>query len=149
MEDVTKYKLAQEKLHRQAFYDQLTQLPNRSLFMQKLTQCLDKLKQDSTNEYQFSILFLDCDRFKAVNDSLGHGVGDLLLIAIGERLRNCLGEKEIVARLGGDEFTILWDDIDNIKEIINLAEKINNAFKPPFVINKHQLFCGISIGIFF
>ncbi|WPF89697.1 EAL domain-containing protein [Cyanobacterium aponinum AL20118] len=149
VEDITKYKLAQEKLHRQAFYDQLTQLPNRSLFMQKLSQCIDKLKQDSTNEYQFSILFLDCDRFKAVNDSLGHGVGDLLLIAIGERLRNCLGEKEIVARLGGDEFTILWDDIDNIKEIINLAEKINNAFKPPFVINKHQLFCGISIGIFF
>lgn len=147
--DITKYKLAQEKLYRQAFYDQLTQLPNRSLFMQKLGQCLEKLKQDTSNQYQFSVLFLDCDRFKAVNDSLGHSVGDLLLIAIGDRLKNCLGQKILVARLGGDEFTILWDSIDNIKTVINLAEKINTAFKPPFIINQHQLFCSITIGIFF
>lgn len=149
VEDITKYKLAQEKLHRQAFYDQLTQLPNRSLFMQKLNHCLEKLRQDTSDQYQFSVLFLDCDRFKAVNDSLGHSIGDLLLIAIAERLRNCLEGKGVLARIGGDEFTILWDDIDNIKTVINLAEKINTAFKPPFLINQHQLFCGISMGIFF
>jgi len=149
VEDITKYKEAQEKLSYQAFYDNLTQLPNRTLFLQHLSNSLDKLKEFSDSNYQFSVLFIDCDRFKAVNDSLGHSVGDLLLIAIGERLQNCLEEKQLVARLGGDEFTILCNDISEIKEIIKLAEKINLAFQSPFLINQHQLFCGVSMGIFF
>ncbi|BAQ64003.1 diguanylate cyclase/phosphodiesterase with PAS/PAC sensor [Geminocystis sp. NIES-3709] len=149
VEDITKYREAQEKLHRQAFYDNLTQLPNRTLFLQHLSNSIHKLREFSSSNYQFSVLFLDCDRFKAVNDSLGHGVGDLLLIAIGERLQNCLGEKDIVARLGGDEFTILCDEVTDIKQVVKLAEQINSVFQPPFVINKHKLFCGVSIGIFF
>ncbi|MGI0482213.1 EAL domain-containing protein [Geminocystis sp. CENA526] len=149
VEDITKYRETQEKLHRQAFYDNLTQLPNRTLFLQHLTNSIHKLREFSDGGYQFSVLFLDCDRFKAVNDSLGHGVGDLLLIAIGERLLTCLGEKDVVARLGGDEFTILCDEIKDIKEVVKLAEDINSAFKPPFIIHQHQLYCGVSIGIFF
>jgi diguanylate cyclase (GGDEF)-like protein/PAS domain S-box-containing protein len=149
VEDITKYKEAQEKLHHQAFYDSLTQLPNRTHFLQKLSNSIAKLKENPTSNYQFSVLFLDCDRFKAVNDSLGHGIGDLLLIAIGERLQNCLGEKDFVARLGGDEFIILRNDVTDIKQVIRLAEKINTTFQPPFIINQYQLFCSVSIGIFF
>lgn len=149
VEDITKYRETQEKLHRQAFYDNLTQLPNRTLFLQYLSNSIHKLREFSDSEYQFSVLFLDCDRFKAVNDSLGHSVGDLLLVAIGERLQTCLGEKDIVARLGGDEFTILCDEVTDIKDVVKLAETINSAFKPPFVVNQHQLYCGVSMGIFF
>ncbi|WP_083879534.1 EAL domain-containing protein [Geminocystis herdmanii] len=149
VEDVTKYRETQEKLHHQAFYDNLTQLPNRTLFLQHLSNSIHKLREFSDAGYQFSVLFLDCDRFKAVNDSLGHGVGDLLLVAIGERLQTCLGEKDIVARLGGDEFTILCDEITDIKDVVKLAETIYSAFKPPFMVNQHQLYCGVSMGIFF
>jgi diguanylate cyclase (GGDEF)-like protein/PAS domain S-box-containing protein len=149
VKDITKYREAQDKLHRQAFYDNLTQLPNRTLFLQHLSHSIHKLREFSDADYQFSVLFLDCDRFKAVNDSLGHCVGDLLLVAIGERLQTCLGEKDVVARLGGDEFTILCDDVTDIKEVVKLAEKINSAFKPPFIIHQHQLYCGLTMGVFF
>ncbi|MBL1210494.1 EAL domain-containing protein [Geminocystis sp. GBBB08] len=149
VKDITKYKEAQEKLHHQAFYDNLTQLPNRTYFLQQLSNSIYQLREFSSSNYQFSVLFLDCDRFKAVNDSLGHGVGDLLLIAIGERLQSCVGDNNLVARLGGDEFTILCDEVTDVKQVIKLAENINTAFQPPFIINQYQLFCRISIGIFF
>lgn len=149
VENITKYKEAQEKLHHQAFYDNLTQLPNRTHFLQKLSDTIDNLKENLESNDQFSVLFLDCDRFKAVNDSLGHSIGDLLLIAIGKRLQNCVGETGLVARLGGDEFTILCDKVKDTKDVITLAEKIHTTFQPPFIIHQHQLFCGVSIGIFF
>lgn len=149
VEDITNYKKAQRKLHRQAFYDQLTSLPNRRLLLKYLNRTLKKLKQGSNPNYQFGVLFLDCDRFKAVNDSLGHSIGDLLLVAIGERLKTCIQENNVLARLGGDEFTILVDDIEQIKDVIEIVENIKKAFRPPFAIKEHQLFCGVSIGIFF
>ncbi|MBF2056723.1 MAG: EAL domain-containing protein [Cyanobacterium sp. T60_A2020_053] len=149
VEEITKYKEAQEKLQRQAFYDYLTNLPNRSFFLQKLTDCLYKIKKYERGKYEFGLLFLDCDRFKMVNDSLGHHIGDLLLVEVAKRLRKALGNTHVVARLGGDEFTILCYQVNNIKQLIKIAEKINDVFKPPFLIEKHRLFCGISIGIFF
>ncbi len=149
VEDITNYKKAQEKLYYQAFYDQLTNLPNRQLFTQHLHRSLNKLKTDSTSHYQFSVLFLDCDRFKAVNDSLGHNIGDSLLVAIGERLKSCVGEKDILARLGGDEFTILCNDVENVKDVIQMVENIKTAFQECFMINEYQIFSAVSIGIFF
>ncbi len=148
VEDITKYKEAQAKLQYQAFYDYLTQLPNRTFFLQKLADTIDKLKQNNRQDSEFGLLFLDCDRFKIVNDSLGHSVGDLLLIEIAKRLKSCMNKDEVIARLGGDEFTILCPSIKSIKELIKLAEKINHAFKSPFFIQQHRLFSGISIGIF-
>lgn len=149
VEDITDYKKAQQKLQYQTLYDQLTDLPNRHLFIQYLHKSINRLKHNSTSNYQFSVLLLNCDRFKDVNNSLGHSVGDVLLVAIAERLKKCTQEHNIVARLGGDEFTIFCDDIKDIRDVIALAEKINLAFQSPFVINQHQLFCDISIGIFF
>lgn len=155
VEDITQRKEIQEKLHHQAFYDGLTKLPNRTLFLQKLGDAIQKRKQDNsgkttyTESTEFGLLFLDCDRFKAVNDSLGHGMGDLLLIEIAQRLTSCINENEIVARLGGDEFTILCLGVTEIKQLIQLAEKIHQIFQPPFAIKQNQLFCGVSIGILF
>lgn len=149
VEDITKYKEAQAKLQYQAFYDHLTELPNRTFFLQKLADTIYQLKQNNRENSEFGLLFLDCDRFKIVNDSLGHSIGDLLLIEIGKRLQDCVSDDDIVARLGGDEFTILCPNINNIKQLIKLVEKINQAFKLPFLVQKHRLFSCLSIGIFF
>lgn len=151
VEDITERKQAKEALKARAFYDPLTELPNRSLFESRLKKALKRNQQEERegvkNSYQFAVFFLDLDRFKAVNDRLGHLVGDRLLVAIARRLEGCLREGDTVARLGGDEFTILLEEIETIDEAIQIAERILEVLKAPFVFDGHQVFAGTSIGI--
>lgn len=143
--DLSERKRMEEQLMHDALYDSLTGLPNRVLFMARLDQALRQAKQQ--NDYLFAILFLDLDRFKVVNDSVGHMVGDQLLIAIARKLERCLRSTDTVARLGGDEFTILVDAIENVEDAITIAEQIHSELRQPFHLNGHEVFTTASIGI--
>ena len=136
---------ANEKLQKMAMYDGLTGSVNRSEFMERLKTALYRAKIDSA--YQFAVLFLDCDRFKIVNDSLGHLIGDELLKKVAERLRSIVRGQDVLARLGGDEFAILLAAIANIEGAVEVAERIINIFKQPFCFNGYEIFINVSIGI--
>ena len=123
-----------------ASHDALTQLPNRLFFTQELEQTLNKKKNAA-------VLFVDLDRFKVINDSLGHAVGDQLLIAAGKRLTECLSTGDVVARIGGDEFTVLLPHVSSIDDASVVAEKIQKAFEPSFTLEPHEVFTTVSIGI--
>ena len=133
------------KLRHNAFHDVLTGLPNRALLMERLERSLRQSQQDP--HYQFAVLFLDLDRFKVLNDSLGHLIGDELLCAIAHRLKSCLSPKDTVARFGGDEFTILLEDIDDLSAAIQVAEQIQAALASSFVLRQQEVFTTVSIGI--
>lgn len=143
----------EEKLRHNAFHDALTELPNRTLFMQELRQEWERGKQNPN--YLFAVLFLDLDRFKVINDSLGHGVGDRLLIEIAERLRKTLAvrphsfrrNEHAIARLGGDEFAILLKDIRALRTARRVAERIHACLTRPFAIEGQEVFTSVSIGI--
>jgi diguanylate cyclase (GGDEF)-like protein len=143
--DVTDRKVAEERLLHNAFYDGLTELPNRSLFMDRLGRSLARAKR--REDYMFAVLFLDLDRFKNVNDSLGHTVGDELLISVARRLETCLRPGDTAARLGGDEFTMLLDDITDVSDATRVAERIQQDLAIPFDLNGHEVFVAASIGI--
>jgi diguanylate cyclase (GGDEF)-like protein len=128
-----------------AFHDALTTLPNRTLFTENLRFVIERAKHHE--DYQFAALFLDLDRFKNVNDSLGHPIGDQLLIAMARRLESCIREGDIVARLGGDEFAILLDGIPNANEARSMAERIQVRLASPFNLSGHEVFTTTSIGI--
>jgi diguanylate cyclase (GGDEF)-like protein len=128
-----------------AFHDALTNLPNRTLLTENLKFVIERAKNQE--DYQFSVLFLDLDRFKNVNDSLGHSIGDQLLIAMARRLESCIREADIVARLGGDEFAILLDGIPNGTEATNMARRIQEKLSSPFNLSGHEVFTSTSIGI--
>lgn len=145
IQDITDKKLAEEKLQYEATHDALTGLPNRARFMSKLEQALRKAHD--SRDYQVSVLFIDLDRFKVINDSLGHLIGDQLLIGIAERLRECLRPSDMVARLGGDEFTILVEGKYDGKEVIRIAERIQEKFLIPFDLSGHEVYSSASIGI--
>jgi len=145
IQDITDKKLAEEKLQYEATHDALTGLPNRARFMSKLEQALRKAHD--SRDYQVSVLFIDLDRFKVINDSLGHLIGDQLLIGIAERLRECLRPSDMVARLGGDEFTILVEGKYEGKEVIRIAERIQEKFLIPFDLSGHEVYSSASIGI--
>lgn len=145
--DITERKRAQEQLLHDAFHDALTGLPNRALFLERLGQAIRRSKQYP--DYKFAVLFLDLDRFKVVNDSLGHMVGDQLLIAIARLLGACLLHSDTVARLGGDEFTILLEDIQSVGDATFTANRIQQAFASPFQLEGHEVFTSVSIGIVF
>lgn len=145
IQDITDKKFAEEKLQYEATHDALTGLPNRAFFMQRLEKALKKAQENSL--HKVSVLFIDLDRFKIVNDSLGHLMGDQLLIGISERLRECLRPSDIVARLGGDEFTILVEGSHQDKEVIHIAERIKEKFSIPFDLNGQEVYSSASIGI--
>ncbi|MEH1854179.1 MAG: EAL domain-containing protein [Nostoc sp.] len=128
-----------------ALHDSLTGLPNRVLFIRRLENALNRAKQESS--YQFAVLFLDCDRFKVVNDSLGHLVGDELLIGIARRLQACLIPIDTLARLGGDEFGILLENITDINIAIQVAEQILQQLSLAFKLSRYEVFMNASIGI--
>ncbi|MEH2279909.1 MAG: EAL domain-containing protein [Nostoc sp.] len=128
-----------------ALHDSLTGLPNRVLFIRRLENALNRAKQESS--YQFAVLFLDCDRFKVVNDSLGHPVGDELLIAIARRLQACLIPIDTLARLGGDEFGILLENITDINIAIQVAESFLQQLSLAFKLSRYEVFMNASIGI--
>ncbi|MBD2344151.1 EAL domain-containing protein [Anabaena subtropica] len=143
--DITERKNMEERLVHHAFYDDLTGLPNRVLFMDKLTQAITQIKEYP--DELFAVLILDLDRFKVVNDSLSHLVGDQLLVSFAQRLQSCLRPEDTFARLGGDEFTILLSHIKSIDDATRIAEKIHQVLKSPFNLSGYEVFTTASIGI--
>lgn len=154
IQDIADRKRAEERLQHDAFHDALTGLPNRALFIDHLKMTMKRATRNA--KYQYAVLFLDLDRFKVINDSLGHMSGDQLLIEIARRLENCLHPGDTVARLGGDEFTILLEDIADVSDAIAVAERIKHELARPFHLSGsgdgttgglHEVFTSASVGI--
>ena len=143
--DIDDQKQSEEKLNYFARHDPLTDLPNRAEFMNHLRQAIDRA--DSNPMTRFAVLFLDLDRFKVINDSLGHIVGDGLLRQIAERLRKYVRPGDVVARLGGDEFTILLNRTGSINDVVQVAERVQRNLAKPFQIGSSEVFTSASIGI--
>ncbi len=143
--EINQRQRAEEQLRYDALHDALTGLPNRTLFMNRLIHVLARAKQDKS--HLFAVLFLDLDRFKLVNDSMGHLVGDQLLLIVARRLKNCVRSGDTVARLGGDEFAILLDNIQDIQAAIRVAKDILTRLALPVKLDGHKIFTGTSIGI--
>jgi diguanylate cyclase (GGDEF)-like protein/PAS domain S-box-containing protein len=143
--DITQRKLAEEKLLHDALHDGLTGLPNRSLFMDRLGQAL--AFQQRRSDYRFAVLFLDVDRFKTVNESLGHTQGDVLLVQIARRLREMARPGDTVARLGGDEFALLLGDFTDPEEPVRAAERAQQALSAPYDLDGTEVFATASIGV--
>ncbi|MEM1392041.1 MAG: EAL domain-containing protein [Cyanobacteria bacterium P01_D01_bin.116] len=143
--EVTSRQELQSKLLESALRDALTSLPNRVFFINRLEQALNRAKLES--DYHFAVLFLDCDRFKIINDSLGHLIGDELLVAIAKRLQKSLSPFDTLARLGGDEFGMLLENVSDIEMVISIAERILNSLSQHFNVSRYQVFVNASIGI--
>jgi diguanylate cyclase (GGDEF)-like protein/PAS domain S-box-containing protein len=144
--DITERKLFETQLTRQAFHDALTGLPNRALFMYSIEHALASA---SRNKRGVAILFVDVDRFKTVNDDLGHGIGDEALVALGQRIKACLRPGDTVARVGGDEFTILLEDLSVPDEAEGVARRVIGQLREPFALGGRSLSVTASIGIAF
>lgn len=142
--DINDQKNSEEKLNYYARHDTLTDLPNRAEFMSHLTVAVDRSRNTSGC---FAVLFLDLDRFKVVNDSLGHVVGDKLLVGIAERLKSCVRPGDVVARLGGDEFTILLNRTGGLDDVIKVAERLQTRLSEPFRLGSYEVFTTASVGI--
>ena len=143
--DISDLKQAQELIIHNALHDPLTDLPNRTLLLERLELAINRSKR--IESYRYAVLFLDLDRFKVVNDSLGHTVGDQLLIAIAQKLKRHIRNIDVVARLGGDEFVILLEEISNTDAIVQIVERILKDCQRPLRLNNHEIFTSISIGI--
>jgi diguanylate cyclase (GGDEF)-like protein/PAS domain S-box-containing protein len=142
--DVTKRKTLEEQLRHQALHDPLSGLPNRTLFMDRLEHALARANRRGK---KVAVLFMDLDNFKITNDSLGHEVGDQLLVAVAERLKVCLRPEDTAARIGGDEFTILVEDVDGVHQAVQVAERIAEILQPPFTLEEQEVFVTTSIGV--
>ncbi len=142
--DITERKIAQSRLEHMAHYDSLTNLPNRLLYIDRLQQSIDRAKRNHT---QTALFFLDLDRFKVINDTLGHNTGDLLLIEVAHRLQEGLRSVDTIARLGGDEFTVILDDVKSHNDLIHISDNIISLLSKPYHIDQHECFIGVSIGI--
>jgi len=145
IEDITIRKKAEEQLLHDALHDTLTNLPNRALFYDRLSNTMARALR--REDYSHAVLFLDLDRFKLVNDSLGHTIGDNLLIMVADRLSSFLRSADTIARLGGDEFVILVEDIDGVSEATEIADRVQEELKKPFNIRNHEVYTSASIGI--
>ena len=145
-DDITEVHRKDEHIRHQAYHDALTGLPNRLLLHDRLGHAIEVAKREQS---QVAVMFIDLDRFKVVNDSLGHDVGDLLLIEITERLKECLRKSDTVARLGGDEFVVVVSDFDGIGEVAEVADKILRAVALPLTLKNHEVQVGASVGIAF
>ncbi|MFE1743885.1 EAL domain-containing protein [Coleofasciculus sp. H7-2] len=151
--EISERKRVQSQLLDMALHDPLTGLPNRALFMERLEKALSRTKHEA--DYQFAVLFLDCDRFKVVNDSLGHLVGDELLIAFAKRVQKALASRlepfpsivNTLTRLGGDEFAIIVEQINDIGTATLVADRILQDLSHPFQLSRHEVFMSASIGI--
>ncbi|MEH2083799.1 MAG: EAL domain-containing protein [Nostoc sp.] len=143
--EITERKRAESQLLHLAFHDVLTGLPNRALFMNRLEDAVNYSKRHS--DYLFAVLFLDLDRFKLINDSLGHALGDQLLLTVAQRLQECLRSVDIAARLGGDEFIILLVGIKDVVEVVAVVERIQKKLALPVILGGQEVFTTASIGI--
>ena len=149
--DITDKKEAQklieiqaQKLQHQAYYDILTDLPNRALFNDRLSQSIKTANRD--NE-EFALLFIDLDKFKQINDSLGHGVGDMVLIEAAKRLKDAIRDVDTLARIGGDEFTIILNKLQNKEGASIVSKKIIDTMRAPISVNNQDLYISASVGI--
>ena len=143
--DIQDRKRSEDQLRHHAFHDPLTGLPNRALFMDRLTHALARARRNPN--HRFAIALLDLDRFKVVNDSLGHVAGDELLVSVGQRLESCLRPGDTVARLGGDEFMLLLEDVSGLDDARGVAERIQRALAVPLPLAGHDVVASASIGI--
>jgi diguanylate cyclase (GGDEF)-like protein/PAS domain S-box-containing protein len=146
-EEITKYQQAQEQLRYDALHDHLTGLPNRNLLIDRLEHLIER--NQNHPQQKFAVLFLDVDRFKVINDSLGHLVGDQLLIALAHRLQQCPRLGDTIARIGGDEFVILLEELTCINDAIQVAQRIQQELTFPFKLENYEIFISVSIGISF
>ena len=142
--DIAERKRAQETIDFQAWHDALTHLPNRALFSDRLELAI---AQAQRAERQLAVMFLDLDRFKVVNDTLGHTTGDRLLRAVSARLKGCIRRGDTLARFGGDEFCLLLPEVRSSEDVEGIAQKILDRLETPFLVDEHELFVGASIGI--
>jgi diguanylate cyclase (GGDEF)-like protein/PAS domain S-box-containing protein len=142
--DITERKLMEDALKHQAYHDLLTGLPNRMLFMEHLSFGMTRARR---NRKMMAVLFLDLDRFKEINDSMGHTVGDYLLKEVARRLKTCIRESDTVGRMGGDEFTILLSDITHADDALVIVKKIMAIFQETFPVDGRELHTTTSIGI--
>jgi diguanylate cyclase (GGDEF)-like protein/PAS domain S-box-containing protein len=142
--DITEQKKTEQQLVHLAYHDALTGLPNRLLFDDRLNMALAHAQRSGT---MLAVMFLDLDRFKNINDGLGHSIGDKLLRAVAERLSRTVRQEDTVARMGGDEFTVLLPDISHVEDAVEVSEKILDVLKQPLQIDAHELFVTSSIGI--
>jgi len=136
---------SQEKINYMAYHDELTGLPNRYLLNKYLNITIDRAKQ---RELTVGIMFIDLDRFKIINDTLGHSYGDLLLRQASDRINACIRKNDILLRYGGDEFVIIMDELDK-NSAEQVAKIIINEFKQPFVLKDHEAYTSPSIGVCF
>src|SRR5919205_2649897 len=144
--DIRRRKHMGERLLHDAFHDALTGLPNRALFMDHLKLAVERAKRPR-KKYLFAVLFLDLDRFKVINDSLGHTMGDQLLVATAARIQKCLRHLDTVARFGGDEFAVLLDGVEDVNDTIRVAQRLQRELTTPINVGGHEVFTSVSIGI--
>jgi len=142
--DITERKEAEEFINFQAYHDLLTRLPNRALFKDRLNISIAQAKR---NKAGVAVMFLDLDRFKIVNDTLGHAMGDRLLQSVALRLESCVRKCDTLSRFGGDEFTLLLPSISSAEDARTIAKKVISTLKEPFMLGEHEVFVGVSIGI--
>ncbi|MBL8203959.1 MAG: EAL domain-containing protein [Blastocatellia bacterium] len=143
--DITDSKGAEQQLLHNAFHDVLTGLPNRALFMDRLKRSLNRAKYRP--DYLFAALFLDLDRFKVINDSLGHQVGDELLVGIARRLEKCMRPGDMIARLGGDEFAVIIDNLKGSDDAIQAADRLHQEMSVPYLLSGREVYASASIGV--
>jgi diguanylate cyclase (GGDEF)-like protein/PAS domain S-box-containing protein len=151
--DITERKAVEERMQHLAHYDVLTDLPNRALFSDSLKQEIARAKReqqdkrDRVHKKHMALMFLDLDKFKPINDTLGHDVGDLLLKEVAKRLLSCARESDIVSRIGGDEFVVLLPTVETDQDAMRVADKILHALDLPFELAGHRLHISVSIGL--
>ncbi|MBT8357848.1 MAG: EAL domain-containing protein [Desulfobacterales bacterium] len=143
--DVTELKEAEKQIFHQAFHDSLTNLPNRALFIEHLIMAIKRRKR--SHNYFFAVIYLDIDRFKLINDSLGHNIGDKLLVEFANRIQDLLRDIDTLARFGGDEFVILLEDIEDENYAVFVAERLQKSLKSPFEIMGNDIYAPASFGI--
>jgi diguanylate cyclase (GGDEF)-like protein/PAS domain S-box-containing protein len=145
--DITEKKRFDAELEQKGFYDPLTQLPNRSMFDKRVERLVTRARLLGPSGPLFAVVWLDLDRFKCINESLGHGAGDELLVRTARRMEACLRPGDVLARVTGDQFTILLDDLHSESDAVRVAERIQNAMSLPLTVGGTEVFTSVSIGI--
>jgi diguanylate cyclase (GGDEF)-like protein/PAS domain S-box-containing protein len=144
LEDISDHKRFEEQLLHQSLHDALTGMPNRALFTDRLSQAISRSSRQNSF---FALLYLDVDRFKVINDSLGHALGDQFLVKLADRLRSCTREADTLARMGGDEFAVISEQVRSLSGAIMVAERILEEMREPFAIENREIYTSVSIGI--